>query len=395
MASYSALRAADFDAAIRAAFAADPNGGTVESGRGDLLDILIATVAAVLGDVGEAVQSLNDQLDPDNAQGVQLDIIGALRGVPRNQATWSTATVTLTGTAGVVVPQGRLVAGGGDDGAARWALTEDATIGGGGTVDVLVQAVDSGATEALAGEIDTIVTPVSGWTAVTNAADATKGRPLESDSDYRIRQASSLQFSGAGSTNAIRSALRDLDYVTTAIVLENDTGSAVTTGGVTLDPYSIAVIIDPAGASLTSDQKEEIASTIYERLSSGIATNGTDNVVTVTGGDGLDKTIRWDDVASLAVTVVVTVVLDTGYVLADVEVPVQDAVAAYFDEVGLGEEVTDDDLKAGRDNLEDTTAIMRIEGVRRVSAITLNGASVVTPNLYQRAALSGTATVST
>jgi uncharacterized phage protein gp47/JayE len=395
MASYSAPRATDFDTAMRSAFAADANGGTVEVGRGDLLDVLFAVLANELGNLGEALQSLNDQLDPDSAQGTQLDGIGALRGIARNQATHSTATVTLTGTAGTVIPQGKIVEGGGTDGAARWALTDDATIGGGGTVSATVQAVEAGAVAALATEIDTIVTPVSGWTAVSNAAAATAGRALETDSAYRLRQAASLQFAGSGSTNAIRAALTDLDYIDTAIVIENDTAASVTTGGVNLDPQSIAIILDPPGADLTTAQKEEIAETVYERLAAGIKTNGSDNVVTITGGDGLTKTVRWDDVADLSVTVAVTVVLDTGYVLADVSQAVKDAVAAYFADAAIGEEITDDDLKAGRNDDEDDTAIMRVTGVRRVSAITLNGAAVVTPNLYERCTLNGTASVTT
>lgn len=395
MASYTALRATDIDAAMRSAFAADANGGTVEVGRGDLLDVLLSIVAVQLGDLAEALQSHNDALDADAAQGVALDNIGALRGIRRNAATYSTATVTLTGTVGLVIPQGKLVEGGGADGAARWALSADATIGGGGTITATVEAVEAGAVAALATEIDAIVTPVTGWTAVSNAAAATTGRDLETDAAYRVRQATSLQFAGAGSTNAIRGALGDLDYVETAIVIENDTAVAVTTGGVSLDPQSIAIIIDPAGSTLTNAQNAEIAETIFERLAAGIKTNGSDNVVTITGGDGLTKTVRWDDVAELAVTVLITVVLDTGYVLADVETAVEEAVAAYFEEVAIGEEVADDDLKAGRDDLEDTTAIMRITGIRRVSAITLNAGAVVTPNLYQRCVLAATPTVTT
>lgn len=395
MPSYSARRATDIDASMRSAFAADADGFEVEQGRGDVLDLFFAVVATELGTLSEGVQGLYDQLDPDSAQGVQLDGIGALRGVPRNAPTSSTATVTLTGTVGTVVPQGKLVEGGGTDGRARWALAADATIGGLGTVNVSVTCTEVGAVAATIGEIDAIVTPVSGWTAVTNAADAATGNDRESDADYRVRQAASLQFSGAGSTDAIRGALTDLDYVDAAIVVENDTAAIVTTSGVTLDPQSVAVIIDPPGADLTTAQKSEIASTIYDRLAAGIKTNGTNNVVTITGGDGLTKTVRWDDVAELNVTVAMTVVLATGFVLADVQSAAQSAVAAYFAEVAVGEEATDDNLKAGRDNLEDTTAIMRIGGIRRVSALTLNGASVVTPSLYQRLVLSGTPTVTT
>lgn len=394
MPNYSAPRAADIDARIRSAFADDPNGGTIEVGRGDLLDVLIAIVAVEIGALAEGLQSLHDQLDPDSAQGVQLDSLGAIRGVRRNAPTHSTATVTLTGTPATIVPTGKLVEGGGTGGTARWALTADATIGGLGTVTATVEAVDEGAVAALAGEIDAIVTPVSGWTGVTNAAAASTGQDRESDADYRVRQAASLQFSGAGSTSAIRAALTDLDYVEAAIVIENDTAAIVTTGGVTLNPQSVAVILDPAGSTLTAPQRAEIATTIYDRLAAGIATNGTDNVLTISGGDGLAKTVRWDDVTTLAVTVVATVVLDTGYVLADVETAGEDAVTAYFSTAAVGEEVADDDLRAGRDNLEDTTGLMRIPGIRRISAITLNGGAIVTPNLYERLVL-GSVTVQT
>lgn len=400
MSDYTAKRASEYLSAMLSDFAADPYGGTLDpTDHGNLLVIVFTHLALQLNALDEGVQALHDQLDPDNAQGVQLDIIGALRGVPRNQPTYSTATVTLTGTSGTVIPAGKLVEGGGTDGTARWALTADATIGGAGTVTATVQAQEAGVITAGVGDIDAIVTPVSGWTAVTNAAavseSTTAGTARETDSAYRLRQAQSLQITGSTNAAAIRAALRDLDFVTTAIVVENDTGAAVTTRGVTVSAYSIAVIIAPAFAGLTTAQKTSIGSTIYQRLAAGISTTSAANSVDVTGDDGLAKTIYWADVSSLAVTVAVTVVLDTGFVLADVETAVQDAVAAYFAQVGVGEEITDMDLIVGKDGLEDTTAIGRITGVKRVSAVTLNGGTTLTPDLDEQPTLSGSASVST
>lgn len=400
MPDYSAKRADEYLDGMLSDFAADPYGGTLDStDSGNVLVILFTQLALRLSALDEGIQALHDQLDPDNAQGVQLDIIGALRGVPRNQATFSTATVTLTGTPGTVVPAGKLVEGGGDDGTARWALAADATIGGGGTVDATVQAQEAGVITASIGELSTIVTPVSGWSTVTNAAAVTEsttaGSDREKDSAYRLRQAQSLQITGSTNAAAIRAALRDLDFVDTAIVVENDTAAAVTTRGVTVSAHSIAVIIAPTFASMTTAQKESVGSTIYLRLAAGISTTSAANSVDVEGDDGLSKTVYWSDVSSLAATVAVTVVLDTGFVLADVEAAVQDAVEAYFAEVQVGEEITDMDLIAGRDGLEDTTAIGRVTGVKRVSAVTLNGGNTLTPDLDEQAALSGSASVST
>lgn len=400
MSDYTAKTFTAYRDAMLSDFAADPNGGTLDpTDSGNVLVIVFTQVALQLAALDEGVQALYDQLDPDNAQGVQLDAIGALRGVPRNQPTSSTATVTLTGTAGTIIPAGKVVEGGGSDGTARWTLSADATVGGGGTVDVTVTAQEAGLITAGIGEITTIVTPVSGWTAVTNAAavseSTTAGVAREVDSAYRLRQADSLQITGSTNAAAIRAALRDLDFVTTAIVLENDTGSSTTIGGVTVSANSIAVIIAPVFSSLTTAQKTSIGSTIYLRLAAGVQTTSAANSVDVTGGDGLTKTVYWADVATLAVTVVVTVVLDTGYVLADVETAVQEAVAAYFAAVQVGEEITDMDLIVGRDGLEDSTAIGRITGIRRVSSVTLNAGTTLTPNFNQQPTLSGSATVST
>lgn len=404
MPDYTAKRADEYLSAMLSDFAADPNGGTLDSAdSGNVLVILFNQLALRLNALDEGVQALHDQWDPDNAQGVQLDIIGALRGVPRNQPTYSTATVTITGTSGTVIPAGKLIEGGGTDGTARWALTEDVTIPGGGSTTTTVQAQEAGVVTAEVADLSTIVTPVDGWTSVTNAAavseSTTAGVARELDSAYRLRQAQSLQITGSTNTAAIRAALRDLDFVTTAIVLENDTGSSTSIGGVTVSAHSIAVIIAPAFASLTTAQKTSIGSTIYQRLAAGISTTSAANSVTVTGEDGLDKTVSWADVASLSITVAVTVVLDTGYVLADVETAVQDAVAAFFAQVSVGEEITDMDLIAGKDGLEDTTAIGRITGVKRVSSVTLDdggGASTtLTPDLNEQPTLSGSASVST
>lgn len=332
---YTAPRSADFLTLIRDAYE-EETGLTIDWSADTFLGMITSIMATQLGDLGEASQALYDAFDVGNASGLQLDNLAVIVGVSRNPATYSTATVTLTGTVGVIVLEGALVEGGGSDGKARWALTEDATIGALGTVDVVVQAEDAGAVVADAAEIDAIVTPVSGWTAVTNAAPATTGDDRETDAALRKRRQQSIQVAGSRSLNALRANLLQVDGVTAAVVVDNPTTVSAVVEGLTLTPHSIGVVLYPS--TLTTAQKEAAAQAIYDHLAAGISTNGTDVVATVTGADGYAKTIRWDWAGTTTVDVETTVTLDAGYELADVEEPIQLLVADYFTALNVGDD---------------------------------------------------------
>ena len=68
---------------------------------------------------------------------------------------------------------------------------------------MVVECTATGATVAGIGAIDAVVTPVAGWTSVTNAAAANVGQDRESDQDLRARRQASLQVSGASSIAAL------------------------------------------------------------------------------------------------------------------------------------------------------------------------------------------------
>jgi len=126
----------------------------------DAIEGIVSKITAErLAEIDELVQAVYDALDPNNATGVQLDTVCALVGVLRDAATFSTAVETFTGTAGIFVPTGTIVEGGGTDGKARWSTIADGTVGSGLTVDITVRAELSGATEAGVGDIDEIITP--------------------------------------------------------------------------------------------------------------------------------------------------------------------------------------------------------------------------------------------
>lgn len=121
------------------------------------------------------------------ANGDQLDRHGQEVGIYRKAPTYTTGTVTFTGTAGTAIPQGTLIQDATD--ATEYQTTADATIGGSGSVDVVVTALEAGAAgDRGAGTVLSLVSPITGVDAgATTAAGLSEGADLEADEDYRAR----------------------------------------------------------------------------------------------------------------------------------------------------------------------------------------------------------------
>jgi len=386
---YIAPRAADFAAIMRDAIdAALLSGGyaAVDWDSDLVLSIVVDVLADRLGDVSELTQSIHDAWSPNNATGIHLHDIGAIRGVPALAPVASTATVTLAGTTGTVIPSGKIVRGGGEDDTAQWETTENVTLVA-GTGSVVVRCTETGPTEAAVGEIDEIVTPVSGWTAVANdVSAATPGRDLESDNAYRLRQASSLANRGSGTLASIQARVLALDYVQGAFCANNRTNVTATVSGLSLQPHSGAVCVYPA--TLTTAQEQELAELLYRHLDPGIYYNGT-STATVARTDGYEETVRWYYASTLTVNVDSTIVLEAGYVKADVEQDIIDTVVAWFaGNAALGSAIDDIDIE--------TAVIEAVAGVRRITVTLDDGtgaAAFVEPTAVQFPIL-GTNTVS-
>lgn len=328
--------------------------------------VLSACTAAELGRLSELMVAIHNGYDPASAVGFQLDVLADIMGVRRLAASASTATVTFTGTAGTAIPAGTVVKGGGTDGDARWATTADATVASGGTVDVAVQCTVDGPTTAAVGELSTIVTLVPGVTAATNAAAATAGAYLESDTALRARMLTARYRSGAASANGILAGLLAQSFIDSAVVLENDTTAAATIDGVSVTANSVMAIVHPD--TLTDAQKTAMVQEIYLRTTAGIRTDGAQSA-TVTKADGFAKTVRWSWATAVPVTVAYTLVLETGFALSDVAGPLQEAVEAYF----TGLQVNGDLYLLDFYAIADT-----IPGIKNVSGLTLNGSSSLT-----------------
>ena len=366
---YVAPRASDFASIMRDAIDAallDDGYPAVDWDSDLVLSIRTDVLADRLGAVSELTQSIHDSFSPNNATGIHLDDIGAIRGIGRDPATPSTALVALAGTVGTIIVTGKLVRGGGEDGTAQWALTEDVTLTA-GLDTVVVEAVEDGPTAAAPGEISEIVTPVAGWTSVTNAAAATTGDNLETDNAYRLRQARSLANRGSGTLASIQARVLDLDYVQGAFCVNNRTASPAVVSGLTLQANSWGVCVYPA--TLTTAQEQELVELLYRHGDPGIYINGTSSA-TVTRSDGYQETVRWYYAATLAVNVVATVVLESGYVIGDVDTDTENLIKQWFeDNAALGAPIDDLDIEC---DINDN-----IGGIRRVTVTFDIGAGAV------------------
>jgi uncharacterized phage protein gp47/JayE len=311
---------ASLEAGVLAAFGSNFDIST-ESPTGQLIGIF----ADCVSDVWDAIEQAYAAYSPDGATGVSLDNSCALTGTKREPATYSTVTVTLTGTPGQTISAATFSVQGTS---AKFTMDADATIGGGGTVDATCTAVTSGAVIAVAGTLTVIDTPRAGLTSVTNALDAKLGSPIENDPTLRMRREEEIRATGNASTEAIKSkVLETVDangtlLVTDCTVFENYTD---TTDGNGLPPHSINVLAscDP-GASIDA----AVGAAVSASKGAGIQTIGA-TTVTITDSQGQTHSVSFDRPTQLLVYVRLDIVVDPTAWPLDGATQIANAILAY------------------------------------------------------------------
>lgn len=362
---YTPRRAADYLDLIREAYTTE-TGLTIDFDSDVFLGHITSILADRLGEIDEVLEAVYDARDPANSTGLQLDNLSRVVGVERIEATKSVATVTSTGLAGTIITAGRLIEGGGEFDKARWITTTDVTIPVGLTIDHPVESTVFGATAASPADIDLIITPVNGWTSVTNAASASPGRARETDNELRSRRRTSIKNLGSRSLDALRADLVALSFIDSAVVLDNPTPLIALIQGIVMQPHSMQVVLFPITA--VTEQLDDIAEIIYDHAPAGILVQQGPSpvVVNVTGADGFLKVVSWIWATTLTVDVAYTLTLEPGFSLTDVNTPLTDAVVKKFDELAVGESL---------DILDMLTIAGAINGIKGAT-VTLNAGAV-------------------
>lgn len=279
----------------------------------------ISSVAKIIYDSFLTSQAVYNSRGPSTAIGSGLDIIVKLNGIKRKSAVYSTAYVTLTGTAGKTITNGVVS----DVNGYNWSLSTPIVLDSTGSATALATCQTAGAITAAAGDINTIETPTYGWTAVTNPSDASVGSPVESDALLRSRQSVSTELPSLTVLEGVKGAIAEVSGVERLYVYENDTSSTDANG---LPANSITAIVENGADS-------DIAQAIFNKKGPGVYTNGSTSV-TVQDQYGVDNTIRFDRPSYVDFDVTVNVKQLSGYT-SDTTSLIKNDVAGFLNSLPL------------------------------------------------------------
>src|SRR5262245_31222416 len=188
---------------------------------------LNATFAEELAECWEAAQEVWDAHDPNSAEGIAADHIGALSGLIRENKKKATVTLELTMAANTTVVAGSVASIPGNP-SARFVTLQDAiTLGSPDTISAPAEAETAGPLSAGPGQITKIESPTSGWTAVTNPAAATQGSDVETDEKYRAHRVEVIASQGGSTVDGVLADVRKLDTVSAAEKIENYSDAVV------------------------------------------------------------------------------------------------------------------------------------------------------------------------
>lgn len=297
---------------------------------------LLSIFSLKAADCNLGLQLAYNQSSPATAVGAGLDRIVKMNGLARNPFTYSTASLTLTGTTGTVITNGFAQ----DVNGNLWALPGSVTIIG-GTATVVATCTTPGNAAASIGQISLIASPVSGWASVTNGAAATPGVPVESDSALRSRQAISValpSITALQSTIAAVLAVPNVTRIAPGYLTSGGPGTSIENPTDATDSWgnpehSISMVVE-------GGTDAAVAQAIYGARSIGCFTNGTTSVVVTDPKTGFMMTISFFRPTYTPIMVYCTVHGYSADPTSATLLEIQAAIVAYLNELNIGETVS-------------------------------------------------------
>lgn len=285
---------------------------------------MLAVFAKGFYDCNQATIAAYNSYSPSTAQGVGLSSNVKINGLRRQDASHSTALVTLIGTAGTIISNGIIAD---QDQAHRWLLPASVTIPVGGSVEVTATCEEEGAINALPDTLTLIVTPTRGWQTVNNAAGATLGNPVETDAELRIRQSVSTGLPAQSVMDSIVGAVANVAGVSRYKGYENDTGAPDPNG---IPAHSISLVVEGGDATA-------IAEVIANKKTPGTGTYGATSIVTH-DAYGVPNTINFYVLETVDIYVALTIDPLDGY-LSTTGDALKQAIVDWLNSLSIGEDV--------------------------------------------------------
>lgn len=191
------------------------------------------------------------------------------------------------------------------------------------------QAIVTGPVLALAGTVDNINTPVSGWTAVNNPRDGVTGRNIETDVELRLRRRNSLRVIGSASVEAIRSRLiQEIQDVLSVAVFENRTPVTDEFGR---PAHSFEAVIQ-------GGDDDEIAARLWVLKPAGIQTHGNTTVL-IADSQGDAQAMKFSRPVAVPISVHADVQIDASKFPALGAQSIRDAIVSFGNTLAVGEDV--------------------------------------------------------
>jgi uncharacterized phage protein gp47/JayE len=296
----------------------------------------ITNRALMINDCMNMLQLVWNGMSPVTAIGVQEDMLYKLNGIARNAATYSTVSLSITGTP--LATLSNLVAA--DQSGNLWNLPTSFVLDGSGNATVIGTAQNIGAIVAVASSVTIMQTPTANWNSVTNAAAAIPGAPIETDSEFRARQAISVALPSQSLVVGTLGAIGAIDGVTRYSVgiatpggpgtsIENPTGSTDSWGN---PAHSITMVVEGA-------TDLEVATAIYTNKTPGAYTNGSTMVPVTDSTTLVVEDIRFYRPTYTPIYVSLTIEPLPGYTSATTAA-INAALVTYLNDLQIGENVT-------------------------------------------------------
>lgn len=267
----------------------------------------------------ELGQTAYNSKDPGKAKDLELDIIGSLTNVIRDQGSPSTVALTLGGVNGTIIAAGKQVSSGIDG--TVWETLSQVTIVG-GVAAVSAQALVNGSTQADIGTLTEIIDTVGGWQTVTNNAVAQPGTNVETNPEFRLRRSITVGAPGNNQIDSMLGSIGNITGVGLFVVYENFTNFTDSNG---VPAKSMSIIVQ-------GGTDEDVAKAIYIKKNpgAGLFGAGTPVVLNVvsTVHPSNDKDITFGRPTLDDMNVVVNITND-GSLVASTEQDIKDAIILY------------------------------------------------------------------
>jgi uncharacterized phage protein gp47/JayE len=185
-----------------------------------------------------------------------------------------------------------------------------------------------GATIALAGKLTVIETAVSGWDSVTNPLDATLGLEPESDAELKIRRVQQIAKAGAGTPEAIKAKILELEDVTSCTVYINKTKIVDGDGR---PPNSVEAVVE-------GGTDAEIAEKLWKAVGGGIATHGTETVIHV-DEDGFNQTMKFSRPTEVDIHIILDIDVTDEFPISSGADDIKAAIVEWGADLQVGDDV--------------------------------------------------------